>query len=150
MSLLEQDITKKEWVDKKVTELDFESDNSEEYKVKVIWDSAVYAKESKGHLPMLYYLVVWKSYPEEENIWKCVSAIQYLKKLISLFHKDHLEKPTVTSPPVNFALPMARLTVIKRKQGRPANNANKQAKKNWSFFLFSHVTSPRPGLFSFI
>ena len=136
VSLLEQDTTRKERV-KKVPELDA-SDDSKEYEVEAIWDSAVYTMELESdHLPKLYYLVAWKGYPEEQNIWEPVSAIQHLKKLISSFHKDHLEKPTATSLPVNSAPPMARPTVkptakstTKRKRGRSANNANKQAKKN--------------------
>ena len=57
MSLLEQDIIKKERV-KKVPELDV-GNNSEEYEVEAIRDSAVYAIESEsGHLLGLYYLVV--------------------------------------------------------------------------------------------
>ena len=57
VSLLEQDTTKNEQMDKKVTELDFEAGNSEEYEIEAIWDSAVYARELEGHLPGLYYLV---------------------------------------------------------------------------------------------
>ena len=56
--LLEQDITKKEQVDKNVTELDAGDNKSGEYKVEAICDSAVYARESAGHLPGLYYLVL--------------------------------------------------------------------------------------------
>ena len=42
--------------------------NGGEYKVKEIWNSAIYARESKsGHLLGLYYLVSWKKYLEEEN-----------------------------------------------------------------------------------
>ena len=56
VSLLGQDTTKKEWV-KKVRELDA-GDNSKEYKVEAIWNSAVYANKSElGHLLGLYYLV---------------------------------------------------------------------------------------------
>ena len=125
VSLLEQDTTRKERVDKKVTELDFEFRNSKEYKVEAIRDSAVYAMESEsGHLLGLYYLVAWNSYPEEENTWEPVLAVQHLRKLISLFHKDHSEKPIATSPPVDSALPMVNPTVkptakstTKRKQG---------------------------------
>ena len=65
MSLLEQDTTKTEQVEK-VPELNA-GDNSEEYKVEAIWNSAVYARESEGHLSGVYYLVAWKAYPEEEN-----------------------------------------------------------------------------------
>ena len=43
ISLLEQYTTKKEWVEK-VPELDA-GNNSKEYKVEAIWDSAVYAME---------------------------------------------------------------------------------------------------------
>ena len=84
--LLEQDTTRKEWVhEENAEELDA-GDNSGEYKVKTIQDSAVYARESKSdHLPGLYYLVSWKRYPEEENTWEPASAVQYLRKLISSF-----------------------------------------------------------------
>ena len=46
MSLLEQDTTKKGQVDEKVRKIkiDIRDNNSGEYKVEVIWDSAVYAK----------------------------------------------------------------------------------------------------------
>ena len=59
MLMLEQDITKKERVSKKVLELDASDKNSKEYKVKAIWDSIVYANKSDSdYLPDLYYLVV--------------------------------------------------------------------------------------------
>ena len=45
-------------MDKKVTKLEFETGNSEKYKVETIWDSAVYPNKVKGHLPGLYYLAV--------------------------------------------------------------------------------------------
>ena len=59
----------------RVTKLDFEVGNSKEYKVKAIWDSAIYAKESEGHVPGLYYLVAWKSYSKKKNIWEPISAV---------------------------------------------------------------------------
>ena len=66
VSLLEQDTTRKERVEK-VPELDA-GNNSKEYKIEAIWDSAVYAMElESGHLPGFYYLVAWKGYPDEEN-----------------------------------------------------------------------------------
>ena len=45
------------------------SDNdSGEYKIEVIWNSTVNARESElGYLSGLYYLVLWKRYPEEKN-----------------------------------------------------------------------------------
>ena len=58
VSLLGQDTTKKEWVDKRMKELELEAGNNEEYKVKAIWDNAVYAsKLESSQLPGLYYLV---------------------------------------------------------------------------------------------
>ena len=41
---------------------------SGKYKVEVMWDTIVYARESEsGHLSGLYYLIFWNKYPEEEN-----------------------------------------------------------------------------------
>ena len=67
MSLLEQDTTRKGQVDKDEMKLDAGDDESGEYEVEAIRNSAVYAREVAGHLPGLYYLVSWKDYPEEEN-----------------------------------------------------------------------------------
>ena len=135
VSLLEQDTTRKGRVDENdATELDAGNDSGE-YEVEAIRDSAVYARESEsGHLPGLYYLVSWKGYPEEENTWEPASAVQHLRKLISSFHKDHPDKPTATSEAIDTAPPMARPTVKptgppKRKRGRPANSSNKRTKK---------------------
>ena len=146
VSLLEQNNIKKRRVDEKVRRIEFDAgDDSKEYKVEAIGDSAVYVRESKsGHLPGLYYLVLWKRYPKEENNWEPASAVQHLRKLISLFHKDHPDKPTATSPAIDTAPPMARPTVKptgppKRKRGRPANSTNKRAKKNWAAFDFYRV-----------
>ncbi len=65
MSLLEQDTTKKGQLDQATSQLEFEgnSGDGEEYEVEAICNSAVYARESEGHLPGLYYLVSWKGYP---------------------------------------------------------------------------------------
>ena len=46
---------------------EFDKGDDKEYKVEAIQDSIVYIKEVDGHLPGLYYLVVEKGYPEEEN-----------------------------------------------------------------------------------
>ena len=73
MSLIDQTTTKKRQIDKKITEL--EVGNSKEYKLETIWDNAVYAKNTKDQLPGLYYLVAWKKYPKEENIWELSFAI---------------------------------------------------------------------------
>ena len=112
--------------------------------MEAIWDSVVYARESEsGHLPGLYYLVSWKRYLEEENTWEPTSAVQYLKKLISPFHKDYPGKPTVTSSAIDTVSPLDRPTVKsakppKQKLGRPAGSTNKWAKK-WAAFDFYHV-----------
>ena len=74
MSLLEHDTTRKERV-KKVLELNIDNEGRKDYEVEAIWDSAVYARELKGHLPGLYYLVTWKGYPEEESTWEPASAV---------------------------------------------------------------------------
>ena len=57
MSLLEQNTTKKGQVDENTTKLGAGNDESREYKVEATRDSTVYARESKSHLPELYYLV---------------------------------------------------------------------------------------------
>ena len=92
----------------------FDVSNNEigEYKVEVIRDSAVYARESESsHLPGLYYLVSWKRYPEEENTREPASAVQHLRKLISSFYKDYPDKPTTTLLAIETTLPMARSTI---------------------------------------
>ena len=112
MLLLKKDTTRKERVhEENVEELDAGDDRGED-EVEAIRDSVVYARESEsGHLPGLYYLVFWKGYPEEENTWEPASAVQHLRKLISSFHEDHLDKPTATSLAIDTAPPMARPTV---------------------------------------
>ena len=134
MSLLEQGTIRKEQVhEENVEELDT-GDNSGEYEVEAIRDSAVYARESEsGHLPGLYYLVSWKGYPEEENTWEPASAVQHLGKLISLFYKDYPDKLTATFPTINTTPLMARPTVkptkpLKRKRRRLIGHTKKRTK----------------------
>ena len=58
MSLLKQDITRKERVDENdATKLDAGDNESGEYKMEAIYNSAVHVKESVGHLSGLYYLI---------------------------------------------------------------------------------------------
>ena len=136
MSLLEQDNTKKGRVDKKTVEqLEFKSGgNNEEYEVEDICNSVVYAKESEtGHLLGLYYLVSWKSYPKDKSTGEPASAVQHLWKLVSIFHKNHPDKPTATSPPIDLALPIAKRTAPpnvngKRKHGRLIGSVRKKVK----------------------
>ena len=88
----------------------FEADNNKKYKVDSIWDSAVYTKESADQLLGLYYLIWWKSYSEEKNIWEPALAIQHFWRLVTTYHKDNPEKLIATSASVNMAPPMARPT----------------------------------------
>ena len=108
VSLLEQDTTKKGRVNDTQLNFEFEAGDDKEYEVDGIRDSAVYARESAGQLPGLYYLVSWKGYPEEENTWEPALAIQHLQRLITANHKDNPKKPTATSIPVDTALPIDR------------------------------------------
>lgn len=54
--LLEQNTIKKGRIDKSQSKL--KKDNSKEYKIKIIWDSMIYASKSEVHLPSLYYFVL--------------------------------------------------------------------------------------------
>ena len=89
----------------------FEPGNDNEYKVKAIQDSAVYAKEVDGHLLGLYYLIIWKGYPKEKNTWELSSAVMHLRKIVNTFHKNRPEKPTATSVPLDSAPLMAKPTI---------------------------------------
>ncbi len=82
-------------------------------------------------MPGLYYLILWKGYPEEKNIWEPSLAVIYFRKLISTFHKEHPEKPTATSLLLDSALPMARPMIPKKpkqKHGRLGKGANKRGR----------------------
>ena len=58
MSLIEQDTTRKGQVDENAMELDVNDNDSGEYEVEAIHDSAIYARElESGHLSGLNYLV---------------------------------------------------------------------------------------------
>ena len=80
----------------------------------------IYARKLEDYLLGFYYLVLWNDYSKEKNIWKLTLAIQHLQKLITIFHKKHLEKLTTTSTSINTAPPMARPTV------RPKTSTTKQ------------------------
>ncbi len=114
-------------------EKEFKAGDDKEYEVEAIIDSAVYGQQANNsQMPGLYYLVLWKDYPEEENTWKPSLAVINLRKLISTFHKEYPEKLTATSPPLDSTPPMARPTIPKkpkRKRGRPSKGANKRGRK---------------------
>lgn len=42
--------------------------DDKKYKVELIYDNKVYAKEAVDQLPRLYYLISWKGYIKEESI----------------------------------------------------------------------------------
>ena len=69
MSLLKQDSTRKEQINKLFPEPEpeFDAGDNKEYEVEEIIDSVIYAKEAEGHLSGLYYLVFLKGYPEKES-----------------------------------------------------------------------------------
>ena len=129
VSLLDQDITKK---GQEFSVPEFKPDDDDKkYEVEAIQDSTVYAKKADRHLPGLYYLVAWKGYPKEKNTWEPSSAVMHLQKMVTTFHKDHPEKPTTTSAPLDSAPPVAKPKIqlpLKRKQGRPIVSAKKRAK----------------------
>ncbi len=113
-------------------EFEFEAGDNKEYKVEAIINSVVYGQQANDQMPGLYYLVSWKGYPEEENTWEPSLAVIHLRKLISTFYKEHPEKPTATSLPLDSAPPMARPTIPKepkQKRGRPSKGANKRGQK---------------------
>ncbi len=46
---------------------EFNAKNNKKYEVKSIINNMVYSKEVESQIPELYYLILWKSYPEEKN-----------------------------------------------------------------------------------
>ena len=107
-------------------QLEFEACNNKEYEVNGIQDSAVYAKESAGQLLGLYYLVLWKGYSEEENIWEPASVIQHLQRLITAYYKENSEKPIAISAPVDTGLLMVRLSALSRPTAKPTTAPTKK------------------------
>ncbi len=132
--MLEHNIIRRGQVDKALPEsekdLMFEAGGDKEYKVEAIINSAMYGQQTNDQMPSLYYLILWKGYPEEENTWEPSSTLIHLRKLISIFYKEHPEKPIAISSPFDSTPPMARPTVpkqkLKQKRGRPNKRANKR------------------------
>lgn len=115
--LLKQDIIKK---GREFLLSELEPDNNKEHVMEAIRDSAIYVKKADKHLPKLYYLVVWKGYLEEKNTWESFLAVIYLVEIVNTVHKDHPEKLTATSAPLDSALSMAKPIIqlsTRQKQG---------------------------------
>ena len=108
--------------------------NKKKYKVEGICDNAVYAKKLEaGYLSGLYYLVSRESNLEDENTWKHILVVQHLRKLVNTFYKDHFNKPTIISLPINSALPIVKHTTLpnlndKQMCNQPVSNIYKKAK----------------------
>ena len=111
-------------------DIKFEAGGNKEYEVKAIINSVVYGQQANNNqMPGLYYLVLWKGYPKKENTWKLSLVVIHLRKLISTFYKEHPEKPTATSLPLNSVLLITKPTVPKKpkqKRGYPNKRANKR------------------------
>ena len=110
MLLLERNIIRKKQVEK-IPKLDAGNNDSKEYKVEAICNSIVYSNKLKSYPLELYYLVAWKGYSEEKNTWELILAIQYLQKLIRLFHKDYFKKLIATFLLIDSAPSRARPTI---------------------------------------
>ena len=128
---------------------EFEPVDNKKYKVKAIQNSAIYAKKTNKQPLGLYYLVAWKGYPKEKSTWKPSSAVMQLRKLLSKFHHENPDKPTVTSPPIDASPPIAKPAIqlpAKRKREQPTGRAKKYAKwgtkkKSESVRFFSRARS---------
>ncbi len=138
VSLLEQDTIRKRRVDKVLPEpekeLEFVAGGNKEYEIKIIIDSTVCGQQANDidQMSGLYYLVLYKGYLEKKNTWEPSSTVIHLRKLISTFHKEYLEKLTAISPSLDFAPSIARPLVLKepkQKRDRPSKEANKRGSK---------------------
>ena len=118
MLLLEQNIIRKKRVNKNVTKLDFKASNSKKYKAKAIQNNVVYANKAHVHLSGFYYLIVKKGYLKEKNTYKLLLAVQYLKKLISCFHKKYLKKLISIFLLIDSVLPIANWPTISANKER--------------------------------
>lgn len=131
---LGQDTPRKKRVEESNT-IELDTSNSNKYYVKANQNSVVYTKKSKSdHLPGLHYLVAWKNYLNKENIWEPDSTVQYLKKLISSFHKDYSNISTLTFEAIDTVpsidRPTVKPTATKQKLDRLSNSTNNWAEKS--------------------
>lgn len=106
-----------------MSRLEFDDSEADgKYKVEVICNSVVYIKELEGdQLPGLYYLVLWKGYPEEENTWELVLVIQHLWRLVIIFHREYPGKPMAILPSIDETLSRAKPTAKSLTKVRPTS-----------------------------
>ena len=67
MSLLKQKITKKKQGDQLLKPKELKVGDNKKYQVEAIINCMVYGQEANNQIPDLYYLILWKSYPEKQN-----------------------------------------------------------------------------------
>ena len=81
VSLLEQDVTRKEAVDQKIADqLEFKEGELPEQEVDSIMNSMVFAEKAvDGRLPELYYLIHGKGRIHAEDTWEPVEGIAHLR-----------------------------------------------------------------------
>lgn len=97
--------------------------------------SAIYPRKLKsklGHLPKLYFLILWKNYLEIKSIWEPATIVHYFKNTISLFPKNYPNKLISTFLAINITLPKAKPIIkpidIMLKQKRSQLTKNKANK----------------------
>lgn len=57
-------------------EFDDSNGNSSKYELEANYDSVAYTRElERGYLSGFYYLIFWKGYFKEKNIWELALAI---------------------------------------------------------------------------
>ena len=151
VSMLKQDTTKKKQVDKKVKQMEFDAsdDESGEYEVEAIWDSAVYERESKsGYLPGSLLSGLIEKISRGRKYLETSFNGPSTQKAYQLVPQNHPDKPTATFLAIDTAPPMAKSTIRppvkssklpKQKQRQLANSTNKWAKTNWVAFEFYRV-----------
>ena len=68
--------------------MELEEDDEPEYEVEEVLDSRVRWRH-------LEYLVKWKGYDAAHNSWEPFANLQNAKRIITRFHKNHPDAPSV-------------------------------------------------------
>lgn len=87
-----------------------------------------------------------KGYLEKINTQEQVSAMQLMRKFMSLFYKNYLNKLIAIFEIIDtlslMVRPIIKFTKLtKQKQGSPTNHTNQQTKKNSIALNFCNVFS---------